>query len=363
MAQSRPAIDWPPRLTAGLPELARRTRGATIEIGRSGDGREVLRVSGCEALGRGLVLEVVETGADEPPARQTELRFVSFSPLVVGPDAARDWRPPARLTGAELELGVQWTLYEPRTEPNRGLVVHLGGNRYVRRALLKDGWAVLSSSGTGRYFARRHRPQRFVLDSAADAPRVAAQIAATIDDELADWAYSLAAVLEYLERQRPELRQQPAAVMGFSIGALGLPAVVAYVPDRFAAAVLVAGGADLLRISQSSAKADPGLVIVTPQDADRAGLLRQLDEHYRRLTRLDPYQTAPLMQHMPRLVVQARLDRVVPVWSGQLLYERLGRPERWDYLAGHRHLLRVVMRFAAARLTGWVEQRVTSGDR
>jgi alpha-beta hydrolase superfamily lysophospholipase len=363
--------DWPPRITAGLKQLATNTsavlnddRGdlsALLDAADAEHEPQALpsRVVRCAPHGLGLVFEFAPTirdGAAHPPSL-TELAFVSFSTLT--PQGRRLEREqaglPGEITPSDLRTGVRWHLYEAREKPPRGLVVHLGGNKYVRRALLAHGWAVLSSPGTGRYSHRRQSPTTFEVEAGGDVEALAARLAATIDDELADWPYSLEAVLDYLADHRPDVPQEPLVIMGFSIGALGLPAVVARLPDRFEAAVIVAGGADLLEISQRSSKPDSGIElkwnVAEPTQAD----WQQLYAAYRAHARLDPYHTAAALADVPVLVCHAQFDQVVPAATGELLYARLGRPQRFTYPVGHKHLLRVVMRLQAERIVEWVE--------
>lgn len=362
--------DWPPRITAGLRHLAANTsavldddRGdlSALDAADAEDEPQTLlsRVVRCAPRGLGLVFEFAPTvpdGTAHPP-NLTELAFVSFSTLT--PQGCRLEREqaglPGEITPSDLRSGVHWHLHEARQQSPRGLIVHLGGNKYVRRALLARGWAVLSSPGTGRYSHHRQSPTTFEVEPGGDLEALAAYLAATIDDELADWPYSLEAVLDYLADHRPDVPQEPLVIMGFSIGALGLPAVVARLPGRFEAAVIVAGGANLLEISQRSSKPDSGIElkwnVAQPTHAD----WQQLYAAYLAYTRLDPYHTAAALTDMPVLVCHAQFDQVVPAATGELLYARLGRPQRFTYPVGHKHLLRVVMRLQAGRIVEWVE--------
>lgn len=350
-------IVWPERRTRGLDDLARRVPATLrLTVGGKGDVAEV-GVRRCEPAGLGLVLDLgFPAGGAKSHRETTHLLFVSFPASASDRAGTRgeSGAVPQVLSPADVRLGVRWTLYEPRGRA-RGLVVHLGGNRYVRRALLKAGWVVLSSDGTGRYFARRKKPQVFSLASGDEVPEVARRIAGVIDDELADWPYSLEAVLAYLGRHRPDVPQAPAAIMGFSIGALGLPAVVARMPERFGAAVIVAGGADLLRISVTSHKHNPGIVLRHRGRPLDQSLWTALDRAYLRHAALDPYTAAAALHDMPVLVVSGHFDQVVPAATGALLWTRLGKPERLAYPVGHRQLLRTIMRFQTQRLVDWTQ--------
>jgi pimeloyl-ACP methyl ester carboxylesterase len=372
--------DWPKRITAGLKRTAAHTpavllrgepdRSRNASAGQSAKpGMLGARVVRCEAHGLGIVLELEPLVPGEPPgsSKHTELVFVSFSALTRDGtclDAARLGLP-SRIGLRDVRDGVRWRLYEPRGAPARGLIVHLGGNKYVRRALLKQGWTVLNSSGTGRYSWRRESPQVFEIGADTDLQELGAQIGAIFDDELADWPYSLEAVLEYLAQHRLDVPQEPAVVMGFSIGALGLPTVVARMPERFEAAVIVAGGANLLEIAQRSRKANTGIELEWSAAKPTKDDWQRLFTAYLESTKLDPYHTAAALTNLPVLMIHAHYDQVVPAVTGESLYARLGKPKRLVFPVGHRHLLRIVMRLQAARLVEWTEAAVfgRSGER
>lgn len=365
--------DWPARITAGLEQLAANTPTILVADQDNASGsdtparegespRPSVRAVHCEAYALGIVLELEHLKPDEAtrPANRTDLAFVSFSPLVCASSGVEKARAhlPNRITLADIDAGVRWHLYEPTHTPPRGLVVHLGGNKYVRRALLKRGWALLSSSSTGRFFQRRESPQLFRIERGQEK-EVAARLATIIDDELVDWPYSLEALLEYLADHRPHIPQEPLVVMGFSIGALGLPAVVARMPDRFQAAVLVAGGANLLEIARRSSKPDPGIELNWTGPAPTHEDWQQLSAAYLAQVKLDPYHTAAALTDMPVLLCHAHYDQVVPAAMGELLYARLGKPRRLTFPVGHFHLLRIVMRLQADRIAKWAQAAIS----
>jgi pimeloyl-ACP methyl ester carboxylesterase len=365
--------DWPARITSGLERLVANTPKLLVgprdggPRGQSEDERArgpeaALRILRSVADGCGIVLEIQRPATERPrgSTQQTQLAFVSYSPWMQRDRCLARGRTslPTQITWEDVQAGVRWHLYEPHAVRARGLVVHLGGNKYVRRALLKREWAVLSSTGTGRYSQRRASAQTFEIACTADVERVAAEIAASLDDELADWPYSLEAVLAYLAQHRPDLPQRPLAIMGFSIGALGLPAVVARLPERFDAAVLVAGGANLLEISQRTSKRRRGIELRWRGLAPETEHRQRLYAAYLRQAKLDPYCSAAALRGMSVLVFHAHFDQVVPAANGELLYARLGRPARRAYPVGHRLLLRLVTRLEAGSIVDWVEAAV-----
>jgi hypothetical protein len=70
--------------------------------------------------------------------------------------------------------------------------------------------------------------------------------------------------------------------------------------------------------------------------------------------RLDPYHWAPGMTDMTVVQLHAMFDAIVPASSGRLLYERLGRPERWQYPAGHVGLL-FMLHWHAGAIADWID--------
>jgi hypothetical protein len=61
---------------------------------------------------------------------------------------------------------------------------------------------------------------------------------------------------------------------------------------------------------------------------------------------------------MPVLQLHARFDNWVPSEGGELLWEALGRPERWDARLGHLSMF-FVLPWKAADIADWLEVRVT----
>lgn len=197
----------------------------------------------------------------------------------------------------------------------------------------------------------------YTLCAAEDATGVAAAIARATDEVLAENAYAAEAALAHLDEHRPELRGRPVLMMGFSAGALTLPAVAARLGDRVIGAVIVAGGADLLDVSlttnlewaaipircEGKRPADPAL------DALRAAYLERV--------RLDPVKTAPALARLPVLQVHATRDKTVSSASGERLHELLGKPDRINFWGDHR-LLFYFLPDEADRIARWVERNV-----
>lgn len=191
----------------------------------------------------------------------------------------------------------------------------------------------------------------------ADLPAVAATIADQIDQGLAGASYAVEAVLEYIKQQRPDLQGVPVALIGFSAGALATPTAAARVHDQIDAVVIIGGGCNLLRISQESTFADGGLKVRCGEEKVPRATVERLSELYLEASVLDPYHTALLIQDLPILQVHASTDTWVSAACGELLYERLNRPERLTMHGGHEFLFYFLPN-RATWIANWVDRAV-----
>jgi hypothetical protein len=191
----------------------------------------------------------------------------------------------------------------------------------------------------------------------------AREIAAQVDNSLAGNAYALEAVLEYIQSQREDLRDLPRAVIAFSAGALTAPTSIARVRERFPmdATVLIGGGADMFLLSQESSLTDAGVRIRTGKARTPRKVRELLHEAYLRQTRLDPLRTASVLGGVPVLQLHARFDSWVPSEGGELLWEALGRPERWDARLGHLSMF-FVLPWKADEIVDWLDGHVARPD-
>lgn len=212
------------------------------------------------------------------------------------------------------------------------------------------------------------------------------QLGADMNDRLASAAYAAESALDHAIATTPELAGKPVGLVGMSGGAFASPAVWARTPERFSALVLIAGGANLLdarvRSNYARISSDIGLRVhpVHTDPSTRAaglthaagpdeGLLEIANTEMRRLmierpelgagyldaASLDPYHLGPAIEAsgMPTLVVHGSRDRAVPADLGDLLWTRLGRPERWSYPLGHEGLF-IMLPTRAGRLASWL---------
>lgn len=187
----------------------------------------------------------------------------------------------------------------------------------------------------------------------------AAQLAARIDEVLADHARAARAVLEQTRRELPSVDGLPLVVMGFSAGALSAPTIAAAVGAD--AVVLIGGASNAVGVALESELTQGGIRVSCGGKPPSREVVGALSEAYLRYSRYDAYHTAPLLEGVPVLVVDAGWDTWVPSRFGEQLYQRLGRPERLHMrLGGHGMLF-----YFLPGQAKWIEQwmmRATSGS-
>lgn len=272
-----------------------------------------------------------------------------------------------------------YQLVEAATPEPRGVVLLIPGmfgtpepvvERFVR-ALSGRGYAVV------RFLAHSARfTEEVTIDlDPADLASAADRIAQTFGERAAENAYAAsAAVRDALER-RPSWRDKPVAAVGFSGGAMVLPTVLAYDPDLYDAAVYVAGGAHFWRIAQESnyrqwidsvrwrwLDGAGGAAASVNNTPPAAGLKRELDRLYLERAPLDSARTGELVRGVPTLMVHAANDQAVPAELGDLLWERLGRPERRVLPVGH-ELLFVTLPTQFLGIIDWLDGAVSAQPR
>jgi hypothetical protein len=208
----------------------------------------------------------------------------------------------------------------------------------------------------------------FIARSLDDAPRVGRELAEEIDQAQAGSAFATEAVLDYIRTQREDLKDIPVVVIGFSGGALTTPTVTARILDQVRAVVIIGGAADCFAASQLSTFNNGGLNVRTSLDDPTTPapvspeLLAAISREYLAASTLDPYHTAPLLQEKPVLFVAGSSDTWVPVQCGDLLYDRLGKPDRLMIGAGH-ELLFFFLPNKAPFIADWVERHALVSDR
>lgn len=221
----------------------------------------------------------------------------------------------------------------------------------------------------------RSQPSRFtehlLMDViAGNEEEVANHSAIVNDDRVAEGAYAVNAALSHLHTLRPSLKSQPTILVGMSGGAMMLPTVYAYAPENYSGAVLIAGGADFLKIAiESNYKSWIDAIVYDfnadkdePRPSKETGeptdeQLEILSREYLQESKLDAYHTATEMSDIPVLMLHGSSDKAVPSSSGQLLYHQLGNPERWTYPVGH-ELIFMGLPTQVARIDKWITKNV-----
>lgn len=239
----------------------------------------------------------------------------------------------------------------------RGLVLFFDGvltsdyERPLVRTLESRGWAVVTISTVTAM--RRGGPVR--VASSADVVPAAREIAADIDDALAETAYAAEAVVEYLATHRPDVPQRPLILAGCSIGACAVPVAAARLGDSVDAAILVGGGANMLDVALRSDATNLGVQVDWGGGAASIERNTDLLVEYLRASRLDPYHTAPYLAARPVLCVHAVFDAIVPAAAGRLLYARLNNPDRIRFNGGGTALMSM-MDDVAPQIATWLDR-------
>lgn len=256
--------------------------------------------------------------------------------------------------------------YDSASEPARGLIVMMPGlfgvpepvNDRFTELCRQSGWAVLRLLAPPSRFTER---VTFKIDR-EDIEGSARRIADELGQRAAEAAYAVEAGVEHVHGLRPDLVERPHVLIGMSGGAMVLPTVHARTAEQWDAAVMVAGGSNFLLINDESNYApwveamhfDYGQPRLTSR-AQRE-IFDQVAARYLDVAPLDGYHLAGQMRGKPMLMLHGSADRAVPAKYGDELWERLGKPERWVYPAGH-ELLFITLNAQTPRVLRWLDER------
>lgn len=386
--------NWPPRDTEMLADMVRVTPASmklAFPIAVVSDGKLVtanwtqqVRVVRSGVYGRGIVRQFTPIRKDSTGTisdleyEQREFSGLQFISLPPDPGSARSaaaalaennharyQRLLLRRLGIRagrddnfylMRQGTRMRIFEPVTGSPRGILIHLSSlagfdyEKPVIDALTGAGWVVLQVDPST---ARRQEPPVDV-DAAKDVTEPARRLARLIDNRIAEIAYAAEGGLDFLLETKPDLDGLPVVLTGYSAGALVGPAVATLLHDRVDAVVLVGGGANLLGISRRSTLTNGGISIRWTGETAKAAatdrkpdeqpwqpdesVWKKLEEAYLKASKLDPYNTGPYLLDKPVLMLHGVFDEIVPADTGELLYQRLGRPERVIFTLGHRGL-------------------------
>ncbi|MBL8762818.1 MAG: hypothetical protein JNM07_00935 [Phycisphaerae bacterium] len=301
---------------------------------------------------------------DWPPERQPTSVFKFIS--------ARRHAPLPRLRSSDrgrnvpvLELERTWfAFYDVPAPSRRGVVLLIPGMlgtpgpviEALVIALRVDGWAILRMWSHPSRFTEKIS---FNIDPRDGLGEEAQRIADVLGNRAAECAYAAQAAFAHLENLDPRLRDAPRVGLGMSGGAMVMPTVIARESSRYAGAVLIGGGADFWTIADRSNYQDMidavRSVWTAGSPTERDGA--DLSAEYLRRAPLDPYHTAASLVGKPTLLLHAAADRAVPAVQGDLLWERLGRPERWAWPVGH-EMLFVMLPGQFQSIIEWLDRSV-----
>lgn len=239
--------------------------------------------------------------------------------------------------------------------------------------LLFRGWRLLKVWPSIETYAEA----LYAFPTDSDVDQSATTIAKGADSYLAGTAYGVEALLRWAEQRHPDLQDHPVVVVGSSLGAISTPTVVARLrstgASRVDGAVLIGGGAGLLDITahspvmrdrfkiRSMERANDGSDRMVMGAADPERMHTLLDKA-QGFSRLDPGVTAGALLDIPVLQLHASFDEIVPARTGESLWEKLGRPERWDYPTGHTGLF-LLLPYEADDIARWLDTNVLRADR
>mgnify|MGYP001366030943 CR=1 FL=1 len=269
----------------------------------------------------------------------------------------------ARDTGDSCVLQRTWfSLYDPRKGPARGLAVVMPGlfgtpeavfDQVVRHFQSRN-WVVLRMMAQPSGYTEELNVD--IADGSAAERDAARLLARTFDDRAAECAYAVEAAIAWAEAKRPEIRQRSRVILGGSGGAMSLPPVAARLHGAFDAAVLIAGGADFATIAATSNYEDwvDSVHIRWSGKVGTPEQIRSLGDAYLHESLLDAYHTAASLEGTKTLVIQATRDKAVPAPQQELLWERLGRPERKSLGMGHETLF-VSLPLRMGGIMDWID--------
>jgi len=279
-------------------------------------------------------------------------------------------RPLGKSAGIESVLIERtWMAYydpDPAVE-RRGLIVLCPGlfgvpepvNDRFTELCQRDGWAVLRLLAPPSRFTERTRfpVRQDDLDAAAK------RLADELGQRAAEVAYAVQAGVQHVHTLRPDLADESHVLVGMSGGAMAGPTVYALQPDTFDAVVLIGGGSNFLLINEYSNYSSWVRAIMldfqgpAPRGEERAQLMAELSNRYLEHAPLDGFHLAAMLHDKPVLMLQGSNDQAVPSRYGDQLWERLGKPERWMFQAGH-ELLFLTLNGYTPQILRWLDEHV-----
>jgi hypothetical protein len=282
---------------------------------------------------------------------------------------------PSTLLTTPTETLVLWA--DGPREHAKGIVIWLhsaGGTAYERplcRRLVKMGWWVLESEfpwplERSRAYFVDHIGGTWLTNTADD-------LAQEFDQRLLIVSDAVNASLKLLEDSRG-LSGLPRVVVGASLGGFTAPAVCAGLDRPPVATAFIDTGADFIDLLRHSPLPDARVVlfVLDVQYSQQSNEMKRLqarglnDAEVAELTRqfeaastLGPAKLLPALAHTPALVVSATDDEIVREPSREALWEKLGRPERWQVNSGHEMLVYLLPHWGD-EIAEWIDRHGSS---
>lgn len=229
----------------------------------------------------------------------------------------------------------------------------------LQARLRSSGYAVLRMlAHPGRFTERfEHTIDPANLDASAKI------LADTFGTRTAEAAYAVERAFAFVAEKVPGAGALPRVAVGMSGGGMILPTVVAREVEKYAGAIIIGGGCNFWGIAESS---NYGRWIAAtsvrwpspPTEEQR----RALHEKYLRVASMDSYHTAARLRGRRVLLLQGASDQAVPAAYGDLLWERLGRPERRLSNAGH-ELLFMMLPTQWGEVLSWIDASVSAAEK
>ena len=302
---------------------------------------------GWEGLGSGLILEGPPTYRTRQPRLEHAQCFLHAQWHMVGgvPQINRTW----------------WTRYEPLST-HAGVAVLLPGMLATPEPIIEglllglraQGWTVLRMIA---HPSRYTEDQLVMVTPQRDPNEIATEFARGVDTRIGGLVQSVNDVLDAHNQL-----VGPRVLIAMSGGTLASPALLATTRDVFDAAVLIGAGADLLSMSEQSNYAGFLGGLQLGWQGEPENLLRQDDivTAYRGIPSQDPYHQAPAVRINRLLMIQGSTDQAVPAALGEILWQRLGQPERWLAPAGHEVLFFGYLPMRSPDLLSWIGKSLPS---
>ena len=255
------------------------------------------------------------------------------------------------------DAGTLFTIFIPTDRPPRGTALVLSGldaghnTKRLVNELTEDGWAVVQIYNLVFEF---NLDNAIPFTDTSSPEKLGADIAQLFESRHCTTAGAADTTLAILAEELPSVAGKPLVLVGLSAGALYAPGLAATLPQPPDATVLVTGGASVLRVLQGTSLATwHGEARKTKRFLDDN--IDAIDAAFLAASPRDPHNTAPLLDRKRTLIIHARNDGFVPHETGDTLWERAGRPERWIFPGGHAGFY-LTFNWHADDIAEWIDQ-------